>query len=302
MSAKRSWDIQPNPRRSGAGKADTVIPWARPAAAVRGPALKERRRKARRRLLVLSSVLFIVIIGALIYGMWRPEVRIHETFIQATDTEALEPLVREALSGTYVGILPRDSIFLFSKEKIRHAILNAYPDIAAVSIFRTGFNSIRVKTIERVSAFDWCGASPGADVSCYQTDAEGFIFAPSVMTAPQDASSTPSVPLRIYAPLTASSTSDTPLRSYVENPSVIPSALKFERAMEQLSANVVSIQIRDDEADLHLEGGTRITYVLGKEEKAAQLAATAFPQLNLNDGSVEYIDLRFDGKVYFKKK
>jgi hypothetical protein len=64
---------------------------------------------------------------------------------------------------------------------------------------------------------------------------------------------------------------------------------------------VVAFVIRGDEADLYAQSGTRITYVLGREEVTTQVAESAFPSLNLDDGSLEYVDLRFEGKAYFKK-
>ncbi len=74
------------------------------------------------------------------------------------------------------------------------------------------------------------------------------------------------------------------------------------KALRVLNADVRSVDMRSDEADIYTRGATRITYVMGKEQQAANLAATAFPTLNLNDGSLLYVDLRFEGKVFFKKK
>jgi len=68
-----------------------------------------------------------------------------------------------------------------------------------------------------------------------------------------------------------------------------------------LNVSITTIDLRGDEADLYTPQHTRITYVLGKETVAAQLAHSAFPTMSVNDGSLEYVDLRFDGKVYFKK-
>lgn len=304
MSAKKSWDIRPNTNRVLRIPADPVIPRRPLAGAPPRERLKSRRRRARKRVLVLLAVLFLVLLGASVYALWRPELRIRDVSIQAADAASLDPLVKGAVAGNYFGILPRDSFFFFPKEAIRQAILNAYPDISAVSISRTSLTSIEVSTIERVSAFNWCGAAPDDSAPCYQTDAEGFIFASSAADIPEDgATSTPSKTLRIYAPLTESAAGgDTPVRSHVENAAAIPAALRFERAVLSLGADVASLDLRGDEADLFTRAGTRITYVLGHEAAAAQLAATAFPQLNLNDGSVLYVDLRFDGKVYFKKK
>jgi hypothetical protein len=302
MSANKSWDIRPNTRRVVRAP-DPVIP-RRGSPAAPGPRLKERRRRIRRIGLIVFVVLLVVALGTSVYVLWRPALRIQNISIEGFDAPTLEPIIKTALSGTYVYLFPRDSIVLFPKQAIRDDILNAYPDISAVSVSRSGFTAITVKTIERVSAFDWCGSIPDSSAPCYQADAEGLVFAEAINTIPEDgASTTPSGVLRIYAPLVeASGTPDSPIRAHVANADRLPSVLRFERAMTQLGADVVSLQLRDDEADLYVRSGTRITYVVGNEEGAAQLAATTFPQLNLDDGSIIYVDLRFDGKVYLKKK
>ncbi|MDO8566972.1 MAG: hypothetical protein Q7R58_02365, partial [bacterium] len=62
------------------------------------------------------------------------------------------------------------------------------------------------------------------------------------------------------------------------------------------------IVIHDGEVDNNLASGTRITYVLGREQDAFTALVSARENFNLADGSVDYVDLRFDGKVYLKKK
>ena len=62
------------------------------------------------------------------------------------------------------------------------------------------------------------------------------------------------------------------------------------------------IVLRGDEVNDYLESGTRVTYVLGNEENAFTALASSKDTLNFSDGSLEYVDLRFDGKVYLKRK
>ena len=50
-----------------------------------------------------------------------------------------------------------------------------------------------------------------------------------------------------------------------------------------------------------MTSGTRITYVLGDEQNAFAALSSAQSDFNLSDGSVDYVDLRFDGKMYLKK-
>ena len=199
---------------------------------------------------------------------------------------------------------------------MRAAILSAHPDITAVSIRRDGMTGLAITTIARASAFLWCGDTKplDADSRCYAADAEGLIYAyvptvpDEIQAAAASASGAPQVSLpeaaaglNIYGPLVEASTTDNPIGSHVVDAKYIPAALQFARTVQSLGAPIESIQLRGDEADIYLTGGTRLTYVLGQEDKAAALAKAAFPQLDLSDGSIDYVDLRFDGKVYFKK-
>ncbi len=87
----------------------------------------------------------------------------------------------QKLQGTYLIVVPRNSLFLIPQEAIRTAILSAHPDISAVSLSADGLNSLTLTTTGRQSALWWCGTAPVdlGTASCWQTDAEGLVFAPA---------------------------------------------------------------------------------------------------------------------------
>ena len=66
--------------------------------------------------------------------------------------------------------------------------------------------------------------------------------------------------------------------------------------------DVLHFVIRGDEVDILLDSGTRLTYVLGHEEDAYSALKSAHGNFNLLNGSIDYVDLRFSGKVYLKKR
>lgn len=310
MSAKRSFDVRRKPATRSAPtptrgrRTQASRPTKAATAKKRASALSERRREAKHRLFWLYVGLAVLLVGVVIYGFWRPEVRI--ATVQSEDT-TLVALAKEALEGTYGYVIPRDSIFFYPERDVRQAVLDARPEVSAVSVSRSGLTAISIDTIERTVAFWWCGTPESAsagDSSCYEADAEGFIFRPAGVV---DASSTPvGTALRMYAELEdATSTPDYPLRGKMESLESVPDVLRFVKAMKALGVSPVSLAIRGDEADLFVPSsgrGTRITYVLGREEAAAKLAAAVFPRLNLTDGSIEYVDLRFNGKAYIKRR
>lgn len=313
MPERKSWDVQP--RRSAAA------PQHPPAKPQERPARAAKRKKARRlrpvrqtrtphsrarrapskdtQGIVLGLFLAALLIGG-IYVAWMPRFRVQAVAASGPEQDGVAQAASNTLRGTYLFLLPHDSIFFYSPSKMRKAVLDAYPDIDAVSIHRSSFHSVSVLSIARASAFMWCGASidtPYADGSCYDTDVSGLVFAPA-SDQERQASST----LRVFGVLDVGAVgSSSPVRAHVVGAAAIPNALRFVKAMRALGAPVSALALRDDEADLWLQGPTRITYLLGHEDQAAQLAVSAFPALNLTDHSIQYVDLRFEGKVYVKK-
>lgn len=322
MSAKKSWDVERKSvaqaqvparraepvrareaarpkrqavRREKAPKQKLAKP--RPLAVVSKEPLKVRRARARRIFTIVVSVLGTILVGVLFYMCWMPALRISEVRAEGPNTEEVVKITQAALAGTHFFILPRNSLFLIPESDIRKRILDARPDIVAVSLHSNGLQGLRVVAIPRAPAFLWCGPSYDTRVeSCFATDSDGMVFAPYTGAVPA-ASST--LLLRVYTPLTEDASD--PIRAHVVNTQAIPNALRLAKALRTLGANIAELALRGDEADFYTVGGTRITYVIGREEATAALAASVFPTLSLNNGSVEYIDLRFESKVYLRR-
>lgn len=273
----------------------TITRGKKPRAESREP-LKKRRKKIQKAFFVVVGVLVLVLIAAFFYIAWLPAFRIESVTATGPRAEEAKVSAERTLQGTYAFVLPRNSLFFIPESDIRAHILAAHPDIEAVSISAAGLTSLSITTLPRAEAFVWCGAVRElSDGTCYSANAEGLIFAP---LSPEIAST--SQALRIYAAIEGQG-GETPVKARISYASRIPEALRFIKAMQTLGANVVAVSLRTDEADLYTDAGTRITYVLGREQEAAGIAASVFPQLSLNDGSVSYVDLRFSGKAYFKR-
>ena len=314
--AKRSFDIgrkpvsaSPRPKKRRRTKAKKEKPekakGTHPRLSTRSPKkkLRDRKRDAFTRTAVLTVLTLLACAGGLVYVFWLPSLRITE--VSAADSpnpSLITSVTKQNLSGTYDGFIPKNSFFFYPEHSIRAAILDADPRIAAVSFTRTSFTALSIKTSPRVAAFLWCG-SPASlsaeDTTCYEADSEGLVF----VQADTSASSTTNALLHVYANLDTSSTTGTyPLKARVEGSEKLPAILRFAHQIEKLKAPLASVAIRGDEADLFVAPSTRITYVIGHEKQAEESAQAALPKLTLTDGSLVYVDLRFDGKVYVKRK
>lgn len=259
-----------------------------------------RRSRRRRRIAVAAIVLSALLVGGVIYELHQPALRISKVTIYGAD-QSLSSFAFDAMRGSYLGIIPRDSTFFFPASAIRANILAAHSDIAAVSIFRDGFTGLSIKPSERVGIARWCGLQPtpaggfhGSDEYCYVFDANGYIFAAATSSIPVINS------FALYDPL--SGNTEEPLGATLASEAQLPGTFDMARQLAALGGAVERIVIRGDEADQLLKSGTRITYLLGDEQNAYTALVSAKENMDLADGSIDYIDLRFPGKMYLKKK
>jgi hypothetical protein len=293
--------------------------------------LRAQRKRAQKRGRIVLAILIVLIVALIFTVLWLPAFRIQSVTAEGPDMDGVSLTAQTQLQGAYFYILPRNSILFFSASRIRAAILAAYPNISTVVVSPTSTHSIKITSIPRQLSFLWCGeartsatslfttsvniasstisasdsavssttpsvATLDSQSSCYQTDAEGVLFAPVT-----DPLSIPAGTLRVYGSILPRANSSSLLGSTLTRAAIIPTSLEFIKVIRGLGVSITSLVFRADEADMYAQSGTRITYVLGREQMAAQLAESAFSSLSLNDGSLDYVDLRFDGKVYFKK-
>lgn len=256
--------------------------------------LTERRRNRRRRAVIAFCILVLILLGTGVWGLGQNAVRISRIEILGTD-QSLASYATSAMQGNYLGIVPRNSIFFFPEERIRADILASNNNIAAVSILRNGFTSVSIKVDYRVPIARWCGLSPtaGVDEYCYVFDSSGVIFS-AVSTTTQTINK-----FKLYTSLVDETLE--PLRSTVVNAEKLPAIFDFARQLSTIGSPVASVVIHNDEVDNTLTSGTRVTYVLGRERDAFTALVSAGNNINLSDGSVDYVDLRFEGKVYVKR-
>jgi cell division septal protein FtsQ len=271
--------------------------------------LRARRRRARFRLFILLGTLALVLACSLIWLVRQPYLRVSSVEVYGAD-QSLAAYATSAMQGSWLGILPKNSTLLIPEQGIRAAISKDHPDYAAVSIFRDGFSAITIKVIDRVAIARWCGLAPpsaGEVPYCYLFDASGYIYAADQTSelglASSSAANAPALlnDFAVYGALAASSTE--PIGSTLASTDQLPDAFAFARKVTLLGSPVESVVVRTDagEVDDLLASGTRITYVLGQEIAAYAALDSAIKDLNLEDGSISYIDLRFPGNIYVKK-
>ncbi len=267
-----------------------------------------------------------LLLGMVLWGLWQSSVRFSRVAVSGGDS-AMAVTAQRAMRGTYFHLIPRNSVFFYPAGSVRRALMSSDPSIAAISLRRSGGATLRVTVTDRVALARWCGAdSTPTFQQCYVFDPSGFLFAttsPLIRQAASVASSTAtsSLPMQVAAVAMApvSSVAGKPLDSYVvyeplatstagpigatlPNAAAFPEVFSFAQQLTPFGSEVRTIAIKNGEVDDTLASGTVVKYLLADASRALSALTAARQDINLADGSIEYVDLRFNGKVYVKKK
>jgi len=290
----------------------------RKRSALRSGKLAKQRRRAR---YIKVAAALLVIAGAIVgvaYGLSRPSVTIKDVAIHGAEVLSpgdIEALVWQELSGHYFFLFPRRSVFIYPRHSAKTTVLDAYERVREIDILREGLQKIVVTVAERQPFATWCrdiveavdvediattteeavGESKGSAEKCYFLDESGYIFA----AAPQF---TGDVYFRYYGSVEV----DDPIGEYYVNEEYFRQLSFFLSALQGLDVRGTSLRVAGEDYEMRLsEGGSLLfgrdqdlTNVLNNLETV--LLSDIFEEKGLAD--LEYVDLRFGNKVYYKFK
>lgn len=285
--------------------------------------LRARRRRIRA-LWALGALLFC---GALFYGVswisYLPQFNVSSISISGAkdiNEELIKRSIETVLDDGSYHILSRRNIFLYPRTSLEKTIANSFPLIKSVHIARPSMlaTDIVVTIEEREPFARWCpprlaGSSGEAgaedDARCYFMDDSGFIYAPvgeNTSTTTLQANPTERY---IFRGDIASSTDSTgsPQVSPVGQWFVqahLPGLLSLLKFLGQAGFTALTAEVENDQDILvRLQEGFLLKASFGADAgtlvKNLQLVL-ASDVLQGKHESLEYIDLRFGNRVYYK--
>ena len=256
-------------------------------------------------------------LGVPAYLFSQPEVTIHTIAISGNDvvaTDMLEAVVRDALSGRYVYLYPRSNSLIFPRAGIEASVLHAFKRIKAANVSFEDFTSIRLEVEERKPFALWCQALNERAVretatatkevalesrdheACYFLDEKGFVFS----EAPRGLENA-------YLIYEGTIDARDPLGAQFLTEQHFAELALFARMLRDEGIAFDRMVLTEEgDFELLLEAGGALLF--GKDQSlsrvldnvTAVLSADTFQERSLDD--VEYLDLRFGNKVYYKFK
>ena len=262
---------------------------------LRSPKQARKARQKAARLVFLYLFLGALMVGGLLYLFSRPLFRIQTIEVSGArrvPEDRIKSLVEQSLSGTYFGFLPKAHTLLYPKTRIKESLLKEFPVLSGVSITLQNLAALRVAVREREPKALWC-----ADMRrCFLVDEAGFAFA-----TPEEGTEGKYYRLQRLA-------TSSPLGTVVINPTELEHLLSFFSSLEDMQLSPETTFLSDDgDVEVVLQEGMRM--FVRKEEYVRALLnlKTLLGEHDLlpkrNDSlTVDYLDLRFGNKIYFKPK
>ncbi len=275
--------------------------------------IKRKRRALKVRLVILFVVLFFLIVWLLSYLSSFKNILIKEITITGTqivDQSEIEDLIRESISGKYLGIFSKNNSLIFPRKKIEKNLIETFPRIEFLSVYIDRLNSLRIDINERKGTYLYCGEKiPETEnevgENCYFINNDGLIFD----EAPYFSGN---VYFKYYL---KSGEEGNLLGKQMLDKEEFYRIVRFIDGISSLGFNPIYLEIdENDTGYLYLNHGSKIKpakIIFKIDDDLKIIEDNLYIAMNKKDFSNEitnkydsllYIDLRFDNKVLYKFK
>ncbi|KND47736.1 MAG: hypothetical protein AB201_02245 [Parcubacteria bacterium C7867-006] len=276
------------------------------------------RRKRKKRIIKYSIISFLIIfiIGLSSYISHRPEVRISKVVLKGGVLVTESDISDKSFSymkDSYFWLFPKNSSFWYPKKQLSVYLKENFKRIDTISIGLDGLRTMVVTVEERKPFAIWCDKLPGqVEIStttpvekdseyqkCFFIDQNSTIF-----------SEAPYFSGDAYFKFYGLVSTSTPIGNYY-----ISSSTKFQEIVHFISdIKAMSIRplylIAEDEGDFSLvvSGGGKIFFDTKKplteisKNLESLLKTPALSTSTNSDLPIEYIDLRYGNKLFYKLK
>ncbi len=216
---------------------------------------------------------------------------------RAVDPFAVEQLVWDTITGSYFYLFSKQAALLYPKKTLARKVLTDIPAIETVSVKTHNRNTLVVSIGERQPAALWCGESAASSSPCLFIDQNGFAYA----QAPEYSGDAYQKYYGALALGGASSGQFLPRETFRSFTALVGALQK------QISLTLLYSAIeKNQDVQMVFAGGFTLRIPLDADNAATverltlALTAPVFEKHTLRE--LEYLDLRFGDKLYYKLK
>ncbi len=266
--------------------------------------MKRKRHEALRNKIILSSVVFVLFfIGFGFLANWQ-KINIEQITVSGNkiiDSDVIITEVQAQISGKYLFVFPKSNFALYPKGKIKKDLSVKFPRLDDISLNVQNFKELQIEVSEREGKYTWCGdalptiGTRPEDTKCHFMDSAGVVFD----EAPYFSGD---VYFRFYGKY-----NDTlyfnkliNLKENIERMGLRPSSL-VAKADNDMEMYLSSGKLPPDAPKIVFKSDSDFDK-LAENLQAAISTEPLLSQLKNEYAALEYIDLRFGNKVYYRFK
>jgi hypothetical protein len=151
------------------------------------PRLIELKRKKRKIILIKIGIFLLVFLAVIAFLAYMSRIRrlnignVEITGNSLVETLAIENTIKEETSGKYLWLFPKTNIFFYPKNKIKKDLGSQFRRLKDITLTIKNRTTLLVSVNERTGKYIWCGDAPTFGASepveqCYFLDEDGYIF------------------------------------------------------------------------------------------------------------------------------
>lgn len=276
---------------------------------MRKDVLGESRRIKRKRIFVKVFLFFITIIlffAGLSSLFYISKFRIQKITIEGnlkTNAEQVSLIINSILDKKYLKILPYDNIFITPKEKIKEEVFNNLLRINSISIDREFPDSLLIKIGERKPVALFCGNYPEEEMEeivapnkCMFLDKNALVFEEAPIFSNN---------LYVRFFYDSLNNNEISLREKIIDEHMFDNLIKFIGLLDKNSIKTIKIIVQEEDIyQLFTNEGWYI--ILNKDNTSLgylnNLIVSLDNQIKDKRSNLEYIDIRFGSKIFYKYK
>lgn len=264
----------------------------------------QERRAQRTKFLFVGILLALVVVAGLIAFLRKKEFQVTEVKVlgaQSIDGSDVASVVKASLAGNRWVVIPCSNALLVSKMSLRSELLTKVPTLADASIQFQGKNTLVVTIVEKDPRYVWCDGE-----TCFFVDNQGVLYADA-----------PFFSDGVYVIFSRGGVDMThPAGTSYLPPEGMRALEQILEHLKQYPVQVLGVDIRPD-GDMAIRmnslKGVAVNpqaFILVTKTDTVQTIHDALnlimgdkgfvDTLKLKGDKLEYIDLRFPGKIYYK--
>jgi len=268
--------------------------------------ISERKQQKEKKTKSLSNFIFIFLacsfLGVLIYSLFFSDfLRVNRIILEGIkelDEKKVNKSLFSYISGSYLKILPRNSLIAVSKGELRKNLMRDFKKIKGIKIEKKFPDAIKIKITERKSFILWCSGGP-----CYIIDENGYAYSIIDLNS-EEVRQNKLVKLVDNSAKPISLGEKVLEREFVESISNIRERIKEELKFD--TEEEFSTQARVS-GDIKIKINDGFTLFIDARQPLEVTFSTLKIFLENEDikkktKDLEYVDLKVEGKVYYKFK